>query len=611
MNVADFPLHFLRAWWWLALAPLPWVLWLLARDRGGRAALARLADAALLPHLVRDGGTRQRLALGLAAVAWVLGVAALAGPAWQKIATPLYVNGAARVVALSLSDDMLAQDLRPDRMTRARFAVRDLLDAAGDARTALVAYAGAAFTVAPLTDDRRTVLNLLSALKPDVMPVPGNDAAAGIQRSVELLRRSQVQGGEIVLVTDTADATAVAAARAAHARGIRVDVLGVGSMEGAPIPQSGGGFASAAGGVQLARRDDAALRAVAEAGGGRYVVLQADGTGAARFAAPAAAAGHASGVERAQVWRDGGIWLLPLLLVLAALGFRRGWLLVAALLVLPLGAPVAHAGTPDAWFANRDQRALQALRHGDAAQAQKLAVTPGVRGAADSRAGNYTGAAKAFAEGRDARSRYNLGNALAKQGKYRSALAAYREALRREPGMADARANIDAVEAWLKRHPQSAPQQGQGQQNDHPRDGAAPNAEKQSGRSATAPTPKTAADAANGASSANRDSDAQRQSGRTGAAFTEHGAPTASAAARQREQEQAAARGLERMLQHAPAGKAFALGQAEPQHEGHFNAQQRALLQAVPDDPGALLRRKFQLEWEQRNGAQQHEDGQP
>ncbi|HET7222396.1 MAG TPA: VWA domain-containing protein, partial [Rhodanobacteraceae bacterium] len=172
MNIADFPLHFLRPWWWLALAPLPLALWLLARS-GGRAALERLADAALLPHLVHGGSAHKRAALALFALAWLLAVAALSGPAWQKVPAPLYVNGAARVVALSLSDDMLAQDLKPDRMTRARFAVRDLLNAAGDARTALVAYAGAAFTVAPLTDDKRTVLNLLRVLQPDVMPVSG------------------------------------------------------------------------------------------------------------------------------------------------------------------------------------------------------------------------------------------------------------------------------------------------------------------------------------------------------------------------------------------------------------------------------------------------------
>src|SRR5579875_1560270 len=244
--------------------PLPFALLALARGSSGRAALARLADAALLPHLIDDAGTRRRGVLAWAAAAWVLAVAALAGPAWQHVKTPLYVNGAARVVVLSLSDDMLAQDLKPDRITRARFAVRDLLDQAGDARTALVAYAGAAFTVAPLTDDRRTVLNLLRVLRPDVMPVPGNDAAAGIAQAVALLEQAHVQGGEIVLVTDTADAAAIRAARAAHARGIRVDVLGIGTAAGAPVPRSDGGFESEGGQLHLARRDDGALRDVAE-----------------------------------------------------------------------------------------------------------------------------------------------------------------------------------------------------------------------------------------------------------------------------------------------------------------------------------------------------------
>ncbi|TAN08447.1 MAG: VWA domain-containing protein [Rhodanobacteraceae bacterium] len=624
MNFADVPLHFLRAWWWLALLPLPLALWMLARNRGGRAAFARLVDATLLPHLVQDGRTRRRLALGLVAAAWVLGVAALAGPAWQKVPTPLYVNGAARVVALSLSSDMLAQDLPPDRMTRARFAVRDLLDTAGDARTALVAYAGAAFTVAPLTDDRRTVLNLLAALRPDVMPVPGNDAAAGINRSVRLLRQSQVAGGEIVLVTDTAGAAAVTAARAAHAHGIRVDVLGIGTTAGAPIPQPGGGFASAAGRVQLARRDDAALRAVAVAGGGRYVVLPADAAGSTLFAAPVARAGHASAAARAQLWRDGGIWLLPILLALAAVGFRRGWLLVALLLALPLGAPVAHAGTLGTWFANRDQQALQALQDGNAAQAQKLAMTPGVRGAADYRAGDYASAAKAFAEGDDARSRYNLGNALAKQGRYQAAMAAYRQALQRDPGMRDARANLDAVKAWLKRNPQTPPPKP-GDRGGQPRNGASrPGADgqdksgrqPQSGRSGTQPAPPPSAGAATGSQARRPGAGAQGSAARRGAGGAGDSAaagsvPTAGAATRQRTQEQTAARGLARELHHAGAGKPFALGQTAPRHDGPFNAEQRALLQAVPDDPGALLRRKFQLEWAQRRGQRPQERGQP
>jgi Ca-activated chloride channel family protein len=622
MSAFEIPLHFLRPWWWLALAPLPLALWMLARNGSGRAALAKLADAALLPHLLADGGARRRFALGLVATAWLLAVAALSGPAWQKLPAPLYVNGAARVVVLSLSDDMLAQDVQPDRMTRARFAVRDLLNDAGDARMALVAYAGAAFTVAPLTDDKNTILNLLHALKPDVMPVPGNDAAAGIRQGIELLQQAHAKGGEIVLVADTADDAAVAQAKAARAKNIRVDVLGVGTREGAPVPQRGGGFASGSGGTLMARRDDVALRAVADAGGGRYVVLQADGTGAAAFGAPVAEAGHASRGERAQLWRDGGIWLLPVLLVLAALTFRRGWLLVFALLVLPVGMPKAHAGTWDSLWANRDQRALQALQHGDAAQARKLASTPGVRGAADYRAGNYADAAKAFAQGDDARARYNLGNALAKQGEYEKAIAAYKQALQRDPKMADARANLDAVEDWLKKHQQHSPQSGRQNSNGQPSSSSgggssSRNTGKDSGKSGARQGAASSAPQASSATGANNAAGKQgaQQQGNAGTAQQDHDT-SAAEAAKQQKQTQQARQALAREMQQARKTarsekqgntNAFALGEDAPKQDGQFDAQQRAILQAVPDDPGALLRRKFRLEWEQRNGRQPEE----
>lgn len=617
MSAFDLPLHFLRPWWWLALLPLPLALWMLVKNGDGRAALAKLADAALLPHLLSDGSARRRFALGLVAAAWLLCVAALSGPAWQKLPAQLYVNGAARVVVLSLSDDMLAQDMQPDRMARARFAVRDLLNDAGDARMALVAYAGAAFTVAPLTDDKNTILNLLQALKPDVMPVPGNDAAAGIRQGVELLQQAQAKGGEVVLVTDAADDAAVAQAKAAHAKGIRVDVLGIGTREGAPVPQTGGGFVSGSGGTLMARRDDAALRAVADAGGGRYVVLQADGTGATAFGAPVTETGHASRAERAPLWRDGGIWLLPVLLVLAALAFRRGWLLVLALLVLPTGIPTAHAATWDSWWANRDQRALRALRHGDAAQAQKLATTSELRGAAEYRAGNYAGAARAFAQHDDARASYNLGNALAKQGEYEKAITAYRQALQREPKMADARANLDAVEDWLKQHQQHSSRSSQQSGNGKPPSSSGTGSSSQntgnnSGKPGAQQGAASSTPQASSAAGANNSVGKQgaQQQGNAGAAQQDHDTSAAEAAKQQRQTQQAE-QALARELRQAQGTRrakkggdanAFALGEDAPKQDGHFDAQQRAMLNAVPDDPGALLRRKFRLEWEQRNG---------
>lgn len=622
--MSDFPgLHFLRPWWWLALLPFPVLLWALARGGGGRAMLAGIADAALLPHLVHDSGARRRLALWLAALAWVLAVAALSGPAWRKLPAPLYVNGAARVVVLSLSNDMLAEDLKPDRMARARFAVRDLLDQTGDARTALVAYAGAAFTVAPLTDDKRTVLNLLHALRPDVMPVPGNDAAAGIRQGAGLLQQAHVKGGEIVLVTDTADAAAIAAARTARGNGIRVNVLGIGTTDGAPVPQSGGGFAGGSDGLLMARRDDSALAAVARAGGGRYAALQVDGSGTAAFGAPVAASGHVSHGERARIWRDGGIWLLPALVVLAALAFRRGWLLVLALLAMPVAMPTAHAATRDSWFANRDQRALQALQQGDAQEAQKLATSPGVRGAADYRAGDYGDSARAFAQDGGARAQYNLGNALARQGEYRKAIAAYQRALQQEPKFADARANLDAVEAWLKKHaPPPRKQGGQGPSDRNGRTGAgspqsgarqsAPGSAGNQGQSAQ-PQGAPGSSVEQQGSSSNPSATSQGRDGGSGAG-DEPGSASATEAERQRRQSKQAARGLEHELRGAHGGHskpdtgsphAFALGESVPDGEADFDASQKAILRSVPDDPGALLRRKFRLEWEQRNGQRQ------
>lgn len=627
MNALEFPLHFLRPWWWLALLPLPGVLWMLARHGGGRAALARLADATLLPYLVEDAGRRGRAALAACAVAWLLAVAALSGPAWRKTPVPLYVNGAARVVVLSLSNDMLAADLKPDRMTRARFAVRDLLDAAGDARTALVAYAGAAFTVAPLTDDRNTVLNLLQALRPDVMPVQGNDAAAGIGQGVRLLRQAHVRGGEIVLVTDTAGPDAKVAARDAHTQGIRVDVLGIGSAEGAPVPTHGGGFAGGPGGIVMARRDDAALRAVAAAGGGRYAVLGADGGGVAALAAPVSGSGQASRDAHARLWRDGGVWLLPLIVLLAALAFRRGWLLVLALCVLPATMPAAHAADTSSLWTNRDQRALQALQHHDNARARELAVTPGIRGAADYRAGDYADAARAFAQGRDARSRYNLGNALVKQGDYPKAIDAYRQALRMDPKFADARANLDAVEDWLKKHHANSSAPGAGRSSGgKPRDSAgaqsspsqqgSPHPQPGQGAAPSSASPQTSP----GGQAAQPNPSAQSQSrGRASGQGQDQGAASAAEAARQHNQAEQAKRSLEQSLRgaHGDASKAgsaapgaFALGQSEADDTSHFDASQRALLNAVPDDPGALLRRKFRLEWEQRQHGGQKEDGQ-
>jgi Ca-activated chloride channel family protein len=354
--------HFLRPWWLMCILVLP-VLPRLLRRTDGSASLERLVDAPLLPHLIKGSGTtRLGPVIGIM-LAWVLACMALAGPTWERLPQPVYTAQRAQVIAVSLSRRMLATDMLPNRMTRVRYKIHALLKANKDGQNALVAYAGAAFTVAPLTSDAGALTDLLDALSPDTMPVQGDNASAGIRRATRLLEEAGIKQGSIVLIDDHADQDAVRAARAAKAAGMRVSVLGVGTQKGAPVARPGGGFEKGPDGkVVMAARDDASLRAVASAGGGLYVHMQPDSKDVDALTSQLrTGAASRDSRQKVQVWRDQGPWLLLLVLPLAALAFRRGVLFLLPFIVLaPLFSAPAHAGGwSDAWR-TRDQQAARA-----------------------------------------------------------------------------------------------------------------------------------------------------------------------------------------------------------------------------------------------------------
>ena len=464
--------HFIEPRWLWLLVLVPVLAWLVGRRAAQQRVLARLADPALLPYLLDGEPSATRAPVAAFVSAALLAIVALAGPTWDKQAQPLFAERAAQVVVVSMSPHMLSHDVVPDRLSRVRYKVRELYAANGDGMNALIAYTGEAFTVAPLTTDAHSVDDLLTALAPDTMPVEGDDPGKAIDQAADLIRHAGLHGGSIVLVTDRADAEAVAAARRARAAGDRVSVLGIGSVRGGPIPTSDGGFLKdEKGDIVMAPRDDTSLAAVANAGGGRFVPVSDDSADVQSLAALVRPEGEAKAIDGATSgeWQDRGPWLLLPLLPIVALAFRRGWLLVLALAFVPL-SPARADGLTDL-FRTRDQQAAQALAQGDAKRAQTLAHDPALRGAAAYRAGDYAAAEAAFAQRDDAESQYNLGNALAKQQRYEEALAAYDRALKRDPQHADAAANRKAVADFLKQQQQKKSEQdknkqgGKGQQD--------------------------------------------------------------------------------------------------------------------------------------------------
>lgn len=641
--LADF--HFLRPLWLALLLAIP-LFWLLRhRGRADAGAWRSAIDPHLLPHLIEriDAGSG-RSGIVLAIALWTLASLALAGPAWEREPMPLYRNQAARVLALELSSTMMAQDEKPSRFERARYKLVDILERSKDYQTALIGFAGEAYVAAPLTDDIGTVRNLVDALDPSTMPVAGNHAGAAISEAQQLIQQAGLHRGDIIVLADSADQGAVEAARRAHAAGLVVSVLGVGSTAGAPVALAQGDFLKDdSGNVIVAKRDDDSLAAVAEAGGGRYAPMSADAHDidtllVDRTASAAEASDASSSAELAQSsrWRDRGPWLLLLLVPLAAFAFRRGWLMAVALVLLAPSPRADAASFKDLWM-RPDQQAAAALAQGDAKTAAGVARSPDWRGSASFRAGDYESAATDYAEVGDADGAYNQGNALAKLGKYEDAIAAYDRALKLSPDMDDAKANRSAVEEWMKRQQKqdksSQKQQSKsnssrdkqdgdksGQQSDDQHDqdkqnesGGAQDQDQQSQEQGGSKS-----DQDNGEKE--QQSDSQQKSGgdqekQQSSAGTDGSTTQAQSQAEASEgkpssaQQQALSKAIDQQL--AQGGKPGKDGKPAAAVEEDDATQEKRqalehLLQRVPDDPGGLLRRKFLLEHQRR---MQHGDG--
>jgi Ca-activated chloride channel family protein len=587
--------HFLRPWWLLALLPAAGVLWMVAKRTAASRSWDRIVDAHLLRVLLGAPSSAQRRGLlVLFGAALAVAVVALAGPTWSQAPQATYRAQNARVVVLSLAPTMDAGDVAPSRLVRARLKVLDLLARQREGQTALIAYSGEPFVVAPLTEDARTIAALVPVLSVDLMPVPGDKLSAALHRAGELLAQANAGHGDIVVIGDSAgDAPAMQAAAALRDAGHRVSVLAVGLGEGAPVPIRGGGFLKDASGAIIVHKVDAtALGRLADSGGGAMAMLSTDDSDLATVLAgadPARAAPELkSDASTVSQWRDEGPWLVLVLLPLAALLFRRGWLVAIAALAVGVAPDASHAFELEQLWLRSDQRAARALHAEEYARAAELAEGPMQKGEALFRARKFEEAAEAFAKVDTPDGDYNRGNALAKAGRYADALAAYQAALRRIPTHADAKYNRALIEELLKRDP---PPQSGGQQQ--PQAGQKPQEQSQpSSQSASAQDRGGAEDRNSGTGESDNRSRGEQPKD----------TPDRNASSARDEREQREAESAQAKSGPAEAEAQDAKGATDGASVQDREAQQAAeqFLGRVPDDPGGLLREKFRREYLRR-----------
>jgi Ca-activated chloride channel family protein len=272
--------------WALSLVPVLAALHL-AASAGRRKALAAIGDPALVERMtatVSRAARRWKTGLALGAVG-VLAFA-LARPQFGTRVETVASRGQDIVVAVDLSQSMLAEDVAPNRLERARLSILRLIRRLDGDRIGLVAFAADAFVQSPLTIDYSAAGMFLGAMHPDLMPVQGTDLGAALRVSLDALEEGGREAGVVVIVTDGEDHQEdfeSELARAAES-GVRVHVVGVGTTEGVPVPQfdelgrRAGFLRDEEGAVVTTRLGEQTLRTVAERTGARYVHAGAGGS---------------------------------------------------------------------------------------------------------------------------------------------------------------------------------------------------------------------------------------------------------------------------------------------------------------------------------------------
>jgi len=507
--------HFIYPLWLLALVPALWLFVLLRHQQEAASQWSQLISPNLLPYLVdkpTEGQPARPYRLLVAAL--VLAILALAGPTWQQEPSPFSEDEAPLVIAMELSASMTVTDIQPSRLERGKQKVRDLLAQRSTGKTALVAYAGSAHLVMPLTEDSHIIETYLADLSPNIMPRPGNAPALALDVAETALSKAPVPGS-IVFITDGIGTDQVTAF-ADHQKQSQNDVvvLGIGTVAGGEIPN-----ADATSTSTFSRLDRQGLNALSRQTNTYVTEVTTDATDIRRLNQHIQR--HLAQVQESDSnrWRNEGHWLLYPLALLMLFWFRRGWtiqwltMFLVAWLIWPqsaIASPstsfspslrwcIATANAPyemnhvafvplfltpcslflvsssptlspaflNLWL-TPDQQGRWLMDHGKFDAAAEHFTDPLWKGLAYYLNEDFEAAAEQLAQvmPKTPEIYFDLANAYAQQEDYKTALKYYDRALAMRFDYADAQTNRDLVQARYDRQQELAKQRTQEQEGD-------------------------------------------------------------------------------------------------------------------------------------------------
>lgn len=328
--MSEIELQWLRPSWLWCFVPLvlAFVFWI--RRGVNKSAWEKVVDPQLQPYVISGDDSKRVVAPYALFAGWALCLIMLAGPVWEQREVPVFQAQQAEVVLVDLSRSMLSDDVAPNRLTRARFKLSDLLKQSKGRQIGLIGFTERPYVISPLTEDTETIEAFLPSLSPDIMPVQGSRLDLAVDRALVLLEQASVQQGHILVIGDhEVGARDIAAATRAREAGHRLSVLAVGTSAGTPLRDEQGQFIlDASGGIVVPQLNMVSMNDLAVAGAGRAVALSTGNRDLEQLAqvrdAVAVEAGDPAAAAQKSYWVEYSPWLLWPLMGAALLLFRRG-----------------------------------------------------------------------------------------------------------------------------------------------------------------------------------------------------------------------------------------------------------------------------------------------
>ena len=262
--------------WWLITIPVFVIAYIIITKRKQRQ-LMEFGDPELMAQLMPDASkSRPIVKFTLLIVALALLIVAAARPQYGQQEKTVKRQGIEVMVALDISNSMLAEDVAPNRLDRAKQMLSKMIDNMVDDKVGLVVFAGEAFTQLPITCDYVSAKMFLNTISPKLIPTQGTAIGAALQTAIRSFGSQESDAGRaIILITDgeNHEDDAIAAAKQAQELGIQVFVIGIGKPEGSPIPVPGTNdyIKDRSGQVVVSRLNEEMCQEIAQAGKGAYV----------------------------------------------------------------------------------------------------------------------------------------------------------------------------------------------------------------------------------------------------------------------------------------------------------------------------------------------------